>query len=75
MRALITGSTGFVGSYLLQQLLQENNFETIVCLTRNPSKLEFLKSNPKIEVIEGNITDKTSLNSKFENIDLIYHLA
>ncbi|KAM9969057.1 hypothetical protein ACTFIW_000140 [Dictyostelium discoideum] len=46
----LTGSTGFLGAYLLTELIKMNNISKIYCLIRNNSKL----TNP-IDVIINNL--------------------
>lgn len=36
--ALITGATGFIGGFLLKELLQKNSFDSYVCIVRGESK-------------------------------------
>ena len=74
MRALITGATGFIGSYLTKSL-SERGYE-VYCLVRKSSKfnrLEKLKVNPNL--IYGDITDFNSLEKAVANKDYIFHLA
>ena len=44
---LIIGSTGFVGSYLIQELFNSTNFDLVTALVRKPS----LASHPKLKEI------------------------
>ncbi|KAF3014410.1 hypothetical protein E8E14_005417 [Neopestalotiopsis sp. 37M] len=40
MKVIITGATGLVGSAVVRQALQSNEFTSVVALSRNPLKLE-----------------------------------
>lgn len=72
MKILVTGGTGFVGSYLVDALIKRNY--TVRCLVRQTSNTTFLKKIGA-ELIYGDITDKKSLEKSVENIDVIFHLA
>ncbi|MGG4144500.1 GDP-mannose 4,6-dehydratase [Paenibacillus algorifonticola] len=69
MKALITGVSGFVGSFLSEELLA-NNFE-VVGLSRTPS------SNKNIEYRKCDILDEGKLKQILQEVkpDHIYHLA
>ena len=75
---LITGATGFIGSHLVEKLLEGES--RISCLVRKKNKLGFLKELPKqkfkkINIIYGDLLDKHSLEKALENITKVYHLA
>jgi nucleoside-diphosphate-sugar epimerase len=71
---LVTGATGFIGSWVLHRLLESGvTEESILVLTRNKHAAEFLKTT-KIHIIEGQITapDKWELPII---PDVLIHLA
>lgn len=80
---LVTGGTGLVGTHLLLHLAE--NEETIVAIYRNPKKIEKTKTlfahyqKPalfsKINWIEADILDISSLEIAFKNIKYVYHCA
>ena len=45
MKVLLTGATGFLGEYMIQELL-ENNYE-VVAFGRNEKKGKYLSENYK----------------------------
>ncbi|MDO8661109.1 MAG: NAD-dependent epimerase/dehydratase family protein [Candidatus Woesearchaeota archaeon] len=72
---LITGATGFIGKYLVRQLL--NKKEEVVCFVRATENGSFLKQLGA-KIIYGDITSKNSVEQAFEffpNISEIIHLA
>ena len=73
MKALITGATGFVGRYLVRQLLDSG----VSCrlLVRPTSETICFEDMDNIEFCEGDITKPDSLNAIAEDIDYVYHLA
>ena len=72
LRALVTGATGFIGSHLVEALLQKG--VQVRCLVRKTSDLSWLKNLP-IEVFRGNCNDKASLEEAVKGVDQVFHLA
>ncbi|MFH1540287.1 MAG: NAD-dependent epimerase/dehydratase family protein [Elusimicrobiota bacterium] len=78
MKAFITGSTGFLGSHLVEALLKKDF--SIKCLVRNSEKLKRLipniVENRNIEIVCGDCCDKKSLELAITpDIDYVFHLA
>lgn len=67
MKAIIFGATGLVGSSLLQLLLKNNDFKSLIVVTRRPLEL----SNPKIfnQVIDF---DKLADYNLFKGADVVF---
>jgi GDPmannose 4,6-dehydratase len=80
MKALIFGVTGQDGSHLADLLLSKN-YEVIGVSRRtstdNTCRIKSILSNPKFKLIEGDITDISSILNILSNehIDEIYNLA
>ncbi|NOY58329.1 MAG: NAD-dependent epimerase/dehydratase family protein [Calditrichaeota bacterium] len=72
MKALVTGSNGFIGSTLVEKLLQENY--RVKCLVRKTSNLRWLQ-NLDIDLVYGELTNPESLVNAVSNVDLVFHLA
>ncbi|MFH1825088.1 MAG: NAD-dependent epimerase/dehydratase family protein [Candidatus Firestonebacteria bacterium] len=71
-KALVTGSNGFVGSFLTERLLKEGM--EVYCLVRKTSNLRWIK-DLKVKFVYGDISDKDSLGGLFKNIDYVFHTA
>lgn len=68
MKAVLTGATGFVGSYLLQHLEQPT------VLTRNPEQAA--KKLPRgINAVAWNPTQNPAPTSALDGADVVFHLA
>ena len=72
MKAFVTGGTGFVGSHLIDLLL-ENNFE-VVTLKRPSSNLRWLEGK-NLKFVEGNLYSKEILAEAVKDVDYVFHIA
>lgn len=72
MKILVTGATGFIGSYLIPRLLEKNHHVRL--LVRDVDKARKMFSN-ECEIIYGDITEKETLKECCDSIDIIYHMA
>ncbi len=72
MKALVTGSTGFVGSHVVETLLRKN-YE-VKCLIRPETKLEYINSLP-VKLVTGSYSDAGSLKSAVEDVDYVFHVG
>ena len=73
MKALVTGATGFVGSWLTRELCQRGFQVRILC--RNPQAAAEEFSDLPIEIIAGDVTDPDSLGQACQGIHSVFHLA
>ncbi|MFC1527733.1 NAD-dependent epimerase/dehydratase family protein [Candidatus Neomarinimicrobiota bacterium] len=72
MKIFITGSTGFIGNYLVKRLAQTKH--ELHCLAREKSNTQFLKEMGA-KIIQGDVTDKESLLKGMDGCDWVAHLA
>jgi dihydroflavonol-4-reductase len=72
LNALVTGAAGFIGSHLVEALLQRGVH--VRCLVRPTSHLEWIKGLP-VELIYGDCREKDSLGPGVQDVDLVFHLA
>lgn len=72
MKALVTGANGFTGSHLVKALLTK--VYSVRALVRKSSDLSRLE-NLDIEIVYGDITDKSSLEEAIKDIDMVFHIA
>jgi len=72
LKALVTGATGFIGSHLVQSLVEEN--WDVSCLIRSKSRIDFLQKFP-VRFVEGSANDLDSLGKAVKGQDYVFHLA
>ena len=72
MKALVTGANGFIGSHLVEGLV-ERNYE-VYCLVRKTSDLKWIKNLP-VKFVYGNINDYSSLIGAVKDKEIVFHLA
>ncbi len=72
MKILVTGGAGFIGSNLVDALI-ENKHEVVVLDNLSTGKKENI--NPKAKFIQGDITDELDDLFKTEKFDLVNHHA
>ena len=71
-RVLVTGSTGYVGGRLAPRLLEQGHH--VVCLIRNPKKLETAAWASQVEVVAGSVGDN-DLSARLVDIDTAVYLV
>jgi UDP-glucose 4-epimerase len=71
---LITGVAGFIGSHLVESLIEAGH-NIIILDDLSTGSLDNLPDNDKIKFIHGTILDRKLLQSLFQNIDACFHLA
>lgn len=75
MKALITGITGFAGSYLVKELL--NNGYTVSGTYHSDESLKNLKEKDSVTLYKLNLLDERSVNDliRQDKPDFVFHLA
>jgi len=83
MKILITGGTGFIGRRIADHLLRAGSFQ---CEGEEPRRIdriilfdafpgEHKWTDPRIEVVVGDISDAQTVASITQGVDLVWHLA
>jgi UDP-N-acetylglucosamine/UDP-N-acetylgalactosamine 4-epimerase len=79
MKILVTGGAGFIGSNLVEKLLQDKRVSLVRVFdnlaTGSLANLETFKSNSRFQFIEGDIRDYNKCMEACTGIDLISHQA
>jgi nucleoside-diphosphate-sugar epimerase len=72
MKYFITGSTGFVGSWVTEKLIEED--AEVTCLVRKTSNLRWIEHLP-VKYHQGSLIDLDSLKSGVESADYVLHIG
>ncbi|MGA2781162.1 MAG: NAD(P)-dependent oxidoreductase [Smithella sp.] len=72
--AILTGSTGFLGHWLLKELMENNVFVYALC-RKNSGRISRLSGYKNIKVIDINMEDISMLPEHIDCADNFYHLA
>ncbi|MCO4770473.1 MAG: NAD-dependent epimerase/dehydratase family protein [Deltaproteobacteria bacterium] len=72
MKALVTGSNGFIGSHLIE-LLQDRG-DTAYAMVRKTSNVDNLAGRT-VDYRYAGLTDPDSLTEAMKDVDVVYHLA
>lgn len=72
---LITGGTGFLGAYIIKELVEKGH--TIRSIRRNSKLPHYISTDilDKVEWVEGDILDINSLEDAMQDIDTVVHSA
>ena len=76
MKVLVTGGAGFIGSHLIDSLM-ERGYEVRCIDNFSSGKMEFIENAIKkgMELIEGDILNKKDVRKAMEGCNIIFHLA
>ena len=76
-RAMVTGGAGFIGSHLVDRLLDDGHEVVVVdsLATGRRENLAGVKDNPRLTVREMDVTDLAGAPDVMEGIEWVFHLA
>lgn len=76
-RILVTGGAGFIGSNLVDSLLEKGN-KVIVFDNLSSGRMEFIEhhlKNPDFSLIKGDLLDPEAIERVCKDVDLVCHVA
>jgi UDP-glucose 4-epimerase len=78
-RVFVSGGAGFIGSHVLRSLLAENGVERVVIFDNFSSgQMSFIQesaSDPRVEVVNGDLKELGAVTSAMAGCDTVFHLA
>ena len=74
MKALVTGGAGFIGSHIVDRLLQDGH-EVIVLDDFSTGHRQNLADNEKLVIVDGDIRDFKMVNACMQGVDWVFHKA
>lgn len=72
-RVLVTGGTGFIGSFLVERLLERGAIVRVPIRAQNYRALSHRRA--EIEWVEGDLRDSSYCQELIDGVDEIFHLA
>lgn len=79
MNVIVTGGAGFIGSHIVENLLEYKKISKIIILDNlsngNKKNLQSVIQNKKIAFIKVDICNKNKIKKYFKNISFVFHLA
>jgi len=78
MKVLVTGANGFIGSHLVENLIEKNHEVTALCEYNSyDSKgwLDHSSYKKDIKFKSGDVRDATLMRQVLQGFDVVYHLA
>ncbi len=73
MTILVTGGTGFLGSHVVEQLSQMGR--PVRALVRRSSDTKFLRTLAQVELFDGAVDDRASLERAVVGVEAVVHSA
>jgi UDP-glucose 4-epimerase len=76
-KILVTGGAGFIGSHLVDALIQERCEVRVIdnFVNGKSENLAYHKQNRHFDLIKGDITKPSDAAKSLRNIDVVFHLA
>lgn len=69
MKVLVAGGTGFIGSAIIDKLLERLKEASIGCMTRNPSAASSLGG--RLFLVEGDLRNEESIDKATRGVDVV----
>ncbi len=77
MKTLVTGGAGFIGSHIVDRLMERGD-EVIVYDNMSTGIDDFVKEHlekPNFKFVEGDILDLPKLKTEMQGVELVFHMA
>ncbi len=77
MRSLVTGGAGFIGSHLVDTLLELGHEVTVIdsFVAGRKENLSHIPSSARLKIVSTDVTDLRAIRPHFEGVHWTFHLA
>lgn len=76
-RALVTGGAGFIGSHLVERLIERGDHVTVLddLSTGRLTNLQAVEDHAEFDLVHGSVLDAELVDDLIDKADVVYHLA
>lgn len=77
-KAVVTGGAGFIGSHLVDRLIQDTSCDVVVLDNFHRGRRENLdahRDEPRLRIVDGDIRDGATVDEVLRGASIVYHLA
>ena len=74
-KIFITGGAGFIGSHLIEKIVEDNEIVVFDTLNRNALQYTNLCTHKNLKLVEGDVLNNEMLEKNIENADIAIHMA
>ncbi len=74
-KILVTGAGGFLGGYVIRDLLRTSNYEVIGLKRTNITRSIFKNNTGKVRWLEADLLDTPALEHALKGVDVVVHAA
>ena len=77
MKTLVTGGAGFIGSHLVDRLVEDGHEVTVLdnFATGHPENLSQYHGSPRFHLQQIDITDQEAIQPYFHDVEWVFHIA
>lgn len=74
MNCIVTGGCGFIGSHVVDRLIEKGAYVTVIDNRSSVSNDKFY-TNKKAKYVDADICDIDKISKHFDDVDFVFHLA